>query len=105
MADPTSSVLTAASAANPWIGIAGAAAQGLGQALGGGGGPSSAVSRAEAVFDNSGWNLNFGNGDIKSTSDKTASTGAAGLDSISGYVPYIALIVAGVVLWRAMKKS
>lgn len=98
-------VLAAASAANPWIPLAGAVAQGLGQALGGSSGPSQATGRSEAVFDNSGWNLNFGNGDIKSVADKTASTGAAGLDSISGYVPYIALLVAGVVLWRSMKKS
>ena len=77
-------------------------AQGLGSALGGGGGPavsSADGNKIENVFDNSGWNVNFGAGEI--TSDRQQ------LPSVGGFDTTTLLIIAGVVLVaiKLMKKK
>jgi hypothetical protein len=105
MADAGSAVLAGAVAANPYLAIGGQFAQGLGQAMGSQGGPSNAVGRSEAVFDNSGWNVNFGGGEIDSTSEKTTSTGAGGMGNMTDYVPYFAAAVGAIILWRMSRKK
>lgn len=105
MADPTGAVLAGASAANPWIGVASSFAGGLGKGLGTPAAPSSAAGRSEAVFDNSGWNVTFGTGNIDSTSEKSTSTGAGSLGgTMTDYLPYFAVAVGAVILWRMTKK-
>lgn len=105
MADAAGAVLAGASAANPWIGVAGSFASGLGQGMGAPAAPSTAQGRSEAVFDNSGWNVTFGTGNIDSTSEKSTSTGAGGLGGMTAYLPYFAVAVGAVILWRMTKKK
>ncbi len=105
MADAGSAVLAGAAAANPWIGVASSFAGGLGQGMGSPAAPSSAVGRSEAVFDNSGWNVNFGEGALSSTSDKTTSTGAGGMGNMTDYVPYFVAAVGAIILWRMSRKK
>jgi len=105
MADATGAVLAGATAANPWIGVASAFAGGLGQGVGSPAAPSNAVGRSEAVFDNSGWNVNFGSGDVSSTAEKTTSTGAGSMGNMTDYLPYFAAAVGAIILWRMTKKK
>lgn len=100
MADATGAVVTGASVANPWLGIASGFASGLGSSMNRSGGPSSAYGQTESVFDNSGWNVNFGSGGISSTSDKTTGTGAMGQ-----YLPYFIAAVGAIILWRMTRKK
>ena len=77
-------------------------AQGLGGALGGAGGPAVSGAdgnRIENVFDNSGWNVNFGAGEIASDRQQ--------LPSVGGFDTTTLLIIAGVVLVaiKLMKKK
>lgn len=107
MANAGDAVLTGASVANPWIGVAGAFANGLGKGMGSSApaGPSNAQGRSEAVFDNSGWNISFGEGDITSTSEKTTSTGAGGMGNVNDYMPYFIAAVGAIILWRMSRKK
>lgn len=99
-------LLAGASVANPYVGIASGFATGLGSGISKSAGPSDAVGRTEAVFDNSGWNVIFGGGDISSVSDKTASTGSgASGTSSQDYTKYFALAVGAVLLWRMTRKK
>lgn len=72
-------------------------ASGLGQSLGGGGGPSSAAQRSEAAFDSSGWNVSLGGGSIDSARSQSGE--------MSQYLPYVLVAVAGVVLWRMTRRK
>lgn len=76
-------------------------------AKGSGAGPSSATSKGEAVFDNSGWNVVFGSGSIASTSDKTTGLGGDGSSSAFSekYIGYFIAIFGAVLLWKMTKKS
>lgn len=100
--DAAGAVLTGASVANPWLGVASGFASGLGSSVSKSAGPSEAFGRSEAVFDNSGWNVSFGSGDIKSASDKT-TTGSGG--DMGNYLPYFALAVGAIILWRMTRKA
>lgn len=104
-ADAAGAVLAGASVANPWLGLAGGFATGLGQALGSSGGPSNAAGRSEAVFDNSGWNITFGTGDITAKSDKTTSNGSGGMLGGGDYTTYFMLAVGAVILWRMTRNT
>ena len=59
---------------------------------GGAAGPSTAKN-GDGIFDNSGWTVTFG--------DNSPATPAAG---ISTYLPWIALAVGGLVLWKTLRK-
>lgn len=105
--DAGSAVLAGAAATNPWLGVASAFAGGLGQSMGTApAGPSSAAGRSEAVFDNSGWNVSFGAGNIDSTSEKSTSTGAGSLGGqMTDYLPYFVAAVGAIILWRMSRKK
>lgn len=108
MSNAGDAVLTGASVANPWIGVAGAFANGLGKGMGSSApaGPSNAQGRSEAVFDNSGWNVSFGAGDIDSNSEKSTSTGAGSLGGqLTDYLPYFIAAAGAVILWRMSRKK
>lgn len=105
MADATGAVLAGSAAVNPWIGVASAFAGGLGKGMGSPAAPSSAVGRSEAVFDNSGWNVNFGSGDIDSNAEKSTSTGAGDMGNMTDYVPYFMAAVGAIILWRMSRKK
>lgn len=66
--------------------------------LQGGRGGSAAPSAAyggTGSLDSSSWNVSFG-------SSKIASS--RGLD-LGAYTPYVAIVAAGIMLWKALKKS
>ena len=99
--DATTGVLGAATATNPWLGVASSLAGGLAQGLSAPSGPSQAYGKSDAIFDNSGWNVSFGSGAITSTSDKTnSSTG-----EMDNYLPYFALAIGAIVLWRMTRNK
>ncbi len=60
---------------------------------GGAAGPSTASG--QSAFDSSGWNVNFGEGSI------TSSAGSG----VSQYLPYIALGVGLLIVWRMTRKQ
>ncbi len=70
--------------------------QGLGSAIGGAGGPSSAALRGESAFDASGWNVNFGAGGIESSREQAGQ--------LSEYMPYIVVGAALLIVWRMTRK-
>lgn len=61
---------------------------------GGSAAPSSAYG-GSGMFDSSGWNVSFGNSKIASS---------RGLD-LGTYTPYVAVVAAGIMLWKVLKKS
>lgn len=66
------------------------------------GGPSSVQS--DNLFDNSGWNVNFGTGSIDSNRSQAEGAGAALPQSINGYLPYV-LVAAGLLIaWRMTRR-
>ena len=86
-------LLSTASAANPYAAGFGMAAQALS------GGPSAASGESTSSFDSSGWNVNFGGGNIDS------QRGQAGLSSqLSDWLPYAAIFAGVLVVWRMTKK-
>jgi hypothetical protein len=98
----------AAGAVNPYVGL-GVAALGAVGSISKPAGPSSAdsVFSTNLGFDNSGWNVSFGNNaPITSTSDKTTSQGGAGglSGNIQTYLPYAILFVAAIVALKVFKK-
>lgn len=74
--------------------------------------PAAGQSSADSIFstnmgfDNSGWNINFGNGDLSSTSDKTTSQGGAGglSGNVQTYLPYALIFVGALIAWKMLKK-
>lgn len=65
-------------------------------------GPSRVDGTNSLLFDNSGWNVTTGGGGrIDSTRADGAASGGAGL---SPYLPYFAIAVAAIVLWKISKK-
>lgn len=90
------SVMSTPAAGIDWIGMG---SNVLGKALQGGQSNTSraeSFARTETSVDNSGWNVNFGDGS-KIDSDRTQT----GLDQIA---MYIGLAVGALTLWKAMKK-
>ena len=79
----------------------------LGKALQGGAGPSRAesASRTEAIFNNSGWTVNFGDGaEVSARTD----AGVSQLPGIAGNLSTTTLLLimaAGLVLWKLSKKT
>jgi len=72
-------------------------------------GPSSAdsVFSTNLGFDNSGWNVSFGNNSpITAPTDKTTSQGgASGLSgNLSSYLPWALVLVGGLIALKALKK-
>lgn len=79
--------------------IAGPLLSGFGGALASPAGPSQATGgRMDQVFDNSGWNVNFGSGGI----DSNRSQATAG--ELGQYMPYLVLGVVVLVAWKVLKK-
>lgn len=77
-------------AAAPGLGV------GLGQAVGGAAGPSSAALRGESAFDGSGWNINFGSGSIESSRSQAGE--------LTDYMPYVIVGAAVLIVWRLTRK-
>lgn len=71
-------------------------------------GPSSANSMfaTELVFDNSGWNVAYGGSKIDSEASKSTSQGGvSGMGEMSSYLPFFAVAVGAVVLWKITKSK
>lgn len=69
--------------------------EGLGSAIGGGGGPTTSKAdgnKVDAIFDNSGWNVNFGEGDI--TSDRQQLPALGGIDTTTLVIMAAVALVA-----------
>lgn len=79
--------------------FAGPLLSGLGGALASPAGPSNAQGgrMGDQMFDNSGWNVNFGEGNIESSRAQT--------DPIQAYVPYVVLGLIALVAWKAIKRK
>jgi hypothetical protein len=84
----------------------------LGSAIGGAAGGAAGPSSADAIFttnlsfDNSGWNVAFGNSKLDSTNEKVLDQGAegsTGASSNEGYFKIAALIVGAIVAVKAIK--
>ena len=71
---------------------------GAGSSLQGGAGGSAgpATGRAESIFDSSGWNVIFGDGNRLESQRAEAGT-------IGQYVPLLLLALAGIVAFKALK--
>lgn len=71
-------------------------------------GPSSAdsVFSTNLGFDNSGWNISFGSGDISAAQDKTTSQGGAGglSGNLQTYLPYALIFVGALLALKMIKK-
>lgn len=71
-------------------------------------GPSAARGGQQGggMFDSSSWNVSFGNSKIDSTRTQTPLPGIDGaLSGVTQYLPYIALIFGGLILWKTLKKK
>lgn len=86
-----------ASVMPPWANFAGMFAAGLGSAVNGT--PGMATGTQANKYDNSGWNVNFGNGNIDSA---RAEAQASPFDA---YLPYAVLFVGAMVVWRMTRKN
>lgn len=71
-------------------------------------GPSSAdsVFGTNLKFNNSGWNVTFGGGDIDSNATDAADFGGATgqSQSLDKYLPYGILFVGALIAWKMLKK-
>lgn len=83
-----------------WEAIAGQFAAGFGQSLGSPGGPSNVTAKADPVFDSSGWNVIFGDGN-KLATDRTQREGSNTFDQ---YVPYVIAAAGVLIVWRMTKR-
>jgi hypothetical protein len=83
-----------------WEAIAGQFAAGFGSALGSPGGPSNVTAKSDPVFDSSGWNVIFGDGNRLST-ERTQREGANTFDQ---YVPYVIAAAGVLIVWRLTKR-
>ena len=61
--------------------------------------PGMATGSQSNKFDTSGWNVNFGNGNI----DSARSESQAG--SLDAYMPYAVLFVGVMLVWRLTRKK
>lgn len=75
-------------------------AQGFGAGLTSPSGPSSVASRSDPVFDSSGWNVIFGDGNDLRT-ERTQKEGATTFDQ---YVPYVIAAAGVLIVWRLTKR-
>ncbi|SOD41608.1 hypothetical protein [Nitrosovibrio sp. Nv4] len=83
-------------------GIAQGVGSGLAGLAGGAGGPTVSGAdgnRQEAIFDNSGWNVAFGESTIKS--DRRQLPELGGMDSMT----MLLWLAGGVVVWKVLSKS
>jgi uncharacterized protein with LGFP repeats len=87
----------AASGGVPWANFAGMFAMGLGSAVNGT--PGMATGTQANKYDNSGWNVNFGNGNIDSARNESQA------GSFDSYLPYAVLFVGAMVVWRMTRKK
>ncbi len=80
-----------------------------------GGDATAAPSAADSVFstnlgfDNSGWNIAFGQSSIaadvkKSTEQGGDLQGATSASSLSQYLPYAMLFIGALIAWKTLKK-
>lgn len=81
--------------------LGGSFLQGFGSSLNSPAGPSNAVGRSDSVFDSSGWNVNFGAGDV--TSADSRDQGQAG--QFDRYVPYVLAAAAIMIVWRMTRRT
>ena len=87
----------AASAVSPWANFAGMFAMGLGSAVNGT--PGMATGTQANKYDNSGWNVNFGPGNIDSARSEAQAS------AFDAYLPYAVLFVGVMVVWRMTRKT
>lgn len=64
--------------------------------------PSGASGALSSMFDSSGWNVNFGAGNIESSRSQTP---AGPMDAMAQYLPYMIGLVGVVVAWKMLRKS
>lgn len=100
-----------------WIPVAVAALNAAGVASKGGGAvPNALQSSTNQIFDNSGWDVNFGPGNLSSSrSQSTPSIGGGQLQgaqstsalggSAAQYVPFALMILGVVVVWKLSRKK
>lgn len=80
-----------------------------------GGSAAPATSAADSVFstnlgfDNSGWNISFGQSSIaadveKSTEQGADLAGATSVSSLNQYLPYAMLFIGALIAWKTLKK-
>jgi hypothetical protein len=92
--------IAAATAVNPYLGLFTAGVSALGNVMKGGGpaGPSGVDSDTEAMFDSSGWTLNFGDG-------ATVSPSRSQVPQLGGLnTTVIVAIVGALVAWKIWNK-
>lgn len=70
---------------------------------------SDSVFSTNVGFDNSGWNVAFGNAGIdadvkKSTDQGSDLKGATSSNALSDYLPYAMLFIGALVAWKMLKK-
>ncbi len=96
--------------ASPWLTFGGSLFGG-----GLGGSPTAGPSSADAVFstnmqfDNSGWNVAFGDSSIDAAVKKTSEQGSdmqgsSSASTVSQYLPYLVLIIGAAIAYKALKK-
>jgi hypothetical protein len=84
-----------------------AAGIGIASALGAGSsaGPSNASAKGDLAFDNSGFNVNFGAGDITSSNQKSQNGQSVPLLSGLGpYFPYLLIGAGLLIVWRMTRR-
>ena len=80
-----------------WETIAANAALGLGQGLASKP-PTTATGMSNPVTDNSGWNVNFGEGTIESSRSQSQR------GSFDQYLPYVLAAAGVLVIWRMTRR-
>lgn len=65
---------------------------------------SAATGVSNPVFDNSGWNVNFGAGSIESARAQTPLPTGASTNNVNAYLPWVLLGLGAVVLYRIARK-
>lgn len=86
-----------------WMPLAQTGVAALGSALGGSGpaGPSNATMRNDQTFDNSGWVVNFGSGDVTTSRQQLPTMGLPEMNTGT----MIMLAVGVLVVWKLTRKK
>lgn len=96
MAGSEAGLASAALTSNPYgaafMAASGVLSQGMSAAPAG---PSQASAANASGFDGSGWIVNYGSG--------SASGATSAASPLTGYMPYVLAVIAGLVLWRMTK--